>query len=79
MALDFSLDHMGPLTRSVRDAGVVMNAIAGHDHRDDTSSKQPVEDYIPPAGCSIRGLRIGWPENYYLERLDPAVKAAVMA
>ena len=77
MALDFSLDHMGPLTRSVRDAAAVMNAIAGYDHRDDTSSKQPVVDYVPPAGCSIRGLRIGWPENYYLDRLDPAVKAAV--
>ncbi|MDQ6700945.1 MAG: amidase family protein, partial [Acidobacteriota bacterium] len=77
MLLDFSLDHMGPLTRSVRDAGAVMNAVAGYDHRDDTSSKQPVEDYLPPPDCSIGGLRIGWPENYYLDRLDPTVKAAV--
>ncbi len=77
MLLDFSLDHMGPLTRSVRDAAVVMNAIAGYDHRDDTSSKQPVEDFLPPQDCSINGLRIGWPENYYLDRLDPVVKAAV--
>ena len=39
MPLDFSLDHMGPLTRSVRDSAVVMNAIAGFDPRDDTSSR----------------------------------------
>ncbi len=77
MALDFSLDHMGPLTRSARDAGAVMNAIAGYDRRDDTSSRQPVEDYVPPPGCSVHGLRIGWPENYYFERIDAAVKAAV--
>ncbi|MDQ6705321.1 MAG: amidase family protein, partial [Acidobacteriota bacterium] len=71
------LDHMGPLTRSVRDAAVTMNALAGYDRRDDTSSTRPVEDYVPVNGCSIRGLRIGWPENYYFERVDPSVKTAV--
>lgn len=77
MPLDFSLDHMGPLTRSVRDAAVVLNALAGFDPRDDTSSRQPVEDYVPGEDVSIRGLRIGLPENFYFDRVDPEAAAAV--
>ena len=77
MPLDFSLDHMGPLTRSVRDAAVTLQAIAGFDPRDDTSSPEPVPDYLPEPRCSIRGLRIGLPQNFYFERLDPDVNIAV--
>jgi aspartyl-tRNA(Asn)/glutamyl-tRNA(Gln) amidotransferase subunit A len=77
MPLDFSLDHMGPLARSARDAAVTLQAIAGFDARDDTSSRAPVDSYVPAAGCSIRGVRIGLPENFYLDRLDPDVDAAV--
>ncbi|HZT30015.1 MAG TPA: amidase [Bryobacteraceae bacterium] len=77
LPLDFSLDHMGPLARSVRDAGVVLNAIAGYDSRDDTSSRTPVEDYVPAAEPSIRGLRIGMPENFYFEHCHPEVERAV--
>jgi aspartyl-tRNA(Asn)/glutamyl-tRNA(Gln) amidotransferase subunit A len=79
MPLGFSLDHMGPLTRSVRDAGAVLNVIAGYDPRDETSSRRPVENYVPDIEPSIRGLRIGFPENFYFERLDPDVDAAVRA
>jgi aspartyl-tRNA(Asn)/glutamyl-tRNA(Gln) amidotransferase subunit A len=79
MPLGFSLDHMGPLARSVRDAGAVLNVIAGFDPRDDTSSRRPVENYVPDIEPSIRGLRIGLPENFYFERLDPDVDAAVRA
>ena len=79
MPLGFSLDHMGPLTRSVRDAGAVLNGIAGYDPRDETSSRRPVENYVPDIEPSIRGLRIGLPENFYFERLDPDVDAAVRA
>jgi aspartyl-tRNA(Asn)/glutamyl-tRNA(Gln) amidotransferase subunit A len=77
MPLDFSLDHMGPLTNSVRDAGATLQAIAGHDPRDETSSEAPVGHYVPEPGCSIRNLRIGLPQNFYLERLDPDVDMAV--
>jgi aspartyl-tRNA(Asn)/glutamyl-tRNA(Gln) amidotransferase subunit A len=77
MPLDFSLDHMGPLTRTVRDAAVILNVIAGRDERDDTSSRHPVEDYEPPVEPSLKGVRIGWPENFFFERLDPEVDAAV--
>ncbi len=79
MPLGFSLDHMGPLTRSVRDAGAVLNVIAGHDPRDETSSHRPVENYVPDLEPSLRGLRVGLPENFYFERLDPDVEAAVRA
>jgi aspartyl-tRNA(Asn)/glutamyl-tRNA(Gln) amidotransferase subunit A len=75
--LGYSLDHMGPLTRSVRDAAIVLDAIAGHDPRDEASSRRPVVDFVPEEGCSIRGLRIGFPENGYFERLDADVESAV--
>ena len=75
--LGFSLDHMGPLTRSVRDAAVVLNVIAGFDPRDDTSSRRPVENYLPTPGAGIRGVRIGVPENFYFDHLDEDVDAAV--
>jgi aspartyl-tRNA(Asn)/glutamyl-tRNA(Gln) amidotransferase subunit A len=79
LPLAYSLDHMGPLARSVRDAAVVLEAIAGHDRRDDTSSRRPVASFVPAEGCSIRGLKIGVPENYFFDRLDPGVEAAVRA
>jgi aspartyl-tRNA(Asn)/glutamyl-tRNA(Gln) amidotransferase subunit A len=70
---------MGPLARSVREAAVVLNAIAGHDPRDETSSRRPVENYLPEPEPSIRGLRIGIPENFYFERVDEDVDAAMHA
>jgi aspartyl-tRNA(Asn)/glutamyl-tRNA(Gln) amidotransferase subunit A len=77
MPLDFSLDHMGPLTRSVRDAALVLQALAGYDSRDDTSSRRPVDRYVPAEECTIRGLRVGVPRNFYFQRLEPDVAAAV--
>jgi aspartyl-tRNA(Asn)/glutamyl-tRNA(Gln) amidotransferase subunit A len=77
LPLDFSLDHMGPLTRSVRDAALTLNAIAGQDHRDDTSSRRPVVDYLPGERLSLRGVRVGVPENYFFDRIDPDVDRAV--
>jgi aspartyl-tRNA(Asn)/glutamyl-tRNA(Gln) amidotransferase subunit A len=75
--LAYSLDHMGPLTRTVRDAAMVLNAIAGHDPRDPASSRHPAADYVPDEGCNIRGLRLGVPENFFFERLDSDVESAV--
>jgi aspartyl-tRNA(Asn)/glutamyl-tRNA(Gln) amidotransferase subunit A len=73
LPLGFSLDHMGPLTRSVRDAAITLEEIAGYDSRDESSSPRPVESYVPPRDVRITDLRIGWPENFYFERVDPAV------
>ena len=78
MPLDFSLDHMGPLTRTARDAGLVLNAIAGFDPRDDTSSRQPVPDCTGGA-AGLPGRRIGIPENFFMERIAPEVSAAFNA
>lgn len=77
LPLGYSLDHMGPLTRSVRDAAIFLNAIAGRDRRDETSSRRPVTDFVPEEGCSLRGVRIGFPENFYFERLDADVESSV--
>jgi aspartyl-tRNA(Asn)/glutamyl-tRNA(Gln) amidotransferase subunit A len=77
LPLGYSLDHMGPLTRTVRDAALVLNAIAGRDSKDPTSSRKPIVDYVPKEGCSIHGLRVGVPENFHFERLDPDVETAV--
>lgn len=77
LPLDFSLDHMGPLTRTARDAGLVMNALAGFDARDDTSSKHAVDDYAAfDEKPSLAGRRLGVPENFFNERLIPEVRAA---
>jgi aspartyl-tRNA(Asn)/glutamyl-tRNA(Gln) amidotransferase subunit A len=75
MPLDFSMDHIGPITRTSRDAALVMNAIAVHDPHDDTSSLHPGEDYLP-AETSLRGKRIGVPENFYSHRIAPEVASA---
>jgi aspartyl-tRNA(Asn)/glutamyl-tRNA(Gln) amidotransferase subunit A len=76
LPLAWSLDHVGPLTRSIRDAALVLNAIAGHDRGDATSARHPVVDFVPEEGCSIRGLRIGFPESFF-ERLDAGVESSV--
>ncbi|HEU0120423.1 MAG TPA: amidase [Bryobacteraceae bacterium] len=77
MPLDFSLDHMGPLTRSVRDAALCLQLLAGRDERDETSSHAPVDSYVPQAGVSIKDLRIGVPSSFYFDHVEPDVAAAV--
>ena len=77
LPLGFSLDHAGPLTRSVRDAALTLNVIAGHDPRDPGSSRRPVVDFVPDEDCSIRGLRIGFPESFFFEHLHEDVESAV--
>jgi len=72
LPLSFSMDHAGPITSSVRDAGLMMNAIA-----DPSSSGAPAEDYLPAGEGSLEGIRIGLPENFYFERVTPEARAAV--
>jgi aspartyl-tRNA(Asn)/glutamyl-tRNA(Gln) amidotransferase subunit A len=77
--LDFTLDHMGPLTRTVRDAAITLRVIAGYDPRDESSSRVPVPDYLAACeGASIKGLRLGVPRNFYFDHADPEVKDAVL-
>lgn len=77
LPLDFSLDHMGPLTRCVRDAALTLNALAGFDSRDETSSRRPVQPCQIPEAVSIRGTRIGVPENFFHDHVSPAASDAV--
>ncbi|TNC24424.1 amidase [Amycolatopsis alkalitolerans] len=76
-SLSWSLDHVGPLTRTVADAALVMNAITGYDRSDPASVDVPVPDFT--TGPEVDGLTIGVPANYYTERVDPEVAAAVSA
>jgi aspartyl-tRNA(Asn)/glutamyl-tRNA(Gln) amidotransferase subunit A len=79
VAFASSLDQIGPLTKTVHDSALVMNAIAGHDSHDSTSLNAPVPDYTRNLGRDLKGIRIGLPKEYMIEGVDPAVKSAVMA
>ncbi len=79
MPLSFSFDCGGPLTRTVRDAARIMDLIAGHDPKDKTSSRLPVEAYEAACGASVEGLRIGIPSTYYYDDMNPDVEALVEA
>src|SRR5215468_7807566 len=79
VAFASSLDQIGPLTKTVRDAALIMNAIAGHDPQDSTSLNEPLPDYAATLGNDLRGVRLGLPKEYMIEGIDPQVKAAINA
>jgi len=79
VAFASSLDQIGPLTKTVRDAALLMNAIAGHDPQDSTCLNEPVADYAAALGHDLRGTRLGLPKEYMVEGTDPQVKAAIDA
>src|SRR5881296_3068757 len=77
VAFASSLDQIGPLTKDVEDAALVLRAVAGHDPMDSTSVDVPVPDYRAELGRGVEGLRIGIPAEYFIEGLEPEVEAAV--
>lgn len=77
VAFASSLDQIGPLTKTVQDSALLLNAIAGHDPRDSTSLDAPVPDYTKDLNRSLNGVRIGLPKEYMIDGIDPVVKAAV--
>ncbi|MGI9115920.1 MAG: Asp-tRNA(Asn)/Glu-tRNA(Gln) amidotransferase subunit GatA [Chthoniobacterales bacterium] len=77
VAFASSLDQVGPLAKTVRDAALIMNAIAGHDSRDSTSLDAPVPDYVASLREDLRGVRIGVPAEYMVEGIDAEVKRAI--
>jgi aspartyl-tRNA(Asn)/glutamyl-tRNA(Gln) amidotransferase subunit A len=79
VAFASSLDQIGPLTKTVRDAALIMNAIAGHDPQDSTSLDEPVPDYAAKLGNDLRGVRVGVPKEYMVEGIDSQVKTAINA
>ncbi len=74
--LSWSLDHVGPMTRTVQDAALMLQALAGHDVRDLGSSDAPVSDYTAKLTGEIKGLRLGVPARFFPEYTDPEVKKA---
>jgi aspartyl-tRNA(Asn)/glutamyl-tRNA(Gln) amidotransferase subunit A len=79
VAFASSLDQIGPLAKDVEDAALVLSAIAGHDPMDSTSVDLPVPDYGALLGKGIEGLRIGVPDEYFIEGLDAEVESVVRA
>jgi len=73
-----SLDHIGPMTRTVADAAVMFEAIAGHDPNDPTSLAGPVEPVLDRLSAGVSGLRLGVDTRYVFVGVDPAVTGAVM-
>ena len=79
MPLSFTLDHVGPLTRSVEDAALMLQAIAGPDPADPTTAQVPVPDYGAGLEAGVRGLRIALPETHLYDAVEPEVAALVRA
>jgi aspartyl-tRNA(Asn)/glutamyl-tRNA(Gln) amidotransferase subunit A len=77
VAFASSLDQIGPFAKDVTDAALVLGVIAGHDPLDSTSAPIPVPDYTAALRQAITGLRIGVPEEYFVEGMDPEVERAV--
>jgi aspartyl-tRNA(Asn)/glutamyl-tRNA(Gln) amidotransferase subunit A len=77
IAFASSLDRVGPLAKNVKDAAAVLQVIAGKDVMDATSSDRPVDDYVGGLTKPVEGLRIGVPEEYFGEGLDPEIRAAI--
>jgi aspartyl-tRNA(Asn)/glutamyl-tRNA(Gln) amidotransferase subunit A len=75
--LAWSIDHVGPLARSVEDVVILMQVLAGPDTNDPTSSERPVPEYSRALTREIRGVRIGVPEQYFFENIDPEILGAV--
>jgi len=77
VAFGSSLDQIGPLTRSVRDAALVFEAIAGHDRRDSTSAPLEVPAISDALVPDLRGLRVGVPQEFFVEGIVDSVRSAV--
>jgi aspartyl-tRNA(Asn)/glutamyl-tRNA(Gln) amidotransferase subunit A len=77
IAFASSLDHIGPLTRSVEDAAIMLSVIAGHDPMDSTSANVQVPDYVSEMKKPVRGMKLGVPKEYFAEGLDAEVRKAV--
>src|SRR6201992_3232566 len=77
IAFASSLDRVGPLTKTVKDAATILQVIAGKDVMDATSSPRPVDNYIDELRRPVEGLRIGVPEEYFGEGLDPEIRSAI--
>jgi aspartyl-tRNA(Asn)/glutamyl-tRNA(Gln) amidotransferase subunit A len=79
IAFASSLDHIGPFTKTVKEAALVLRTIAGRDPMDSTSADVPVPDYVAELEKPVKGLRVGVAKEYFGAGLDEEVRAAVEA
>ncbi|MDA8083550.1 MAG: Asp-tRNA(Asn)/Glu-tRNA(Gln) amidotransferase subunit GatA [Nitrospiraceae bacterium] len=77
VAFASSLDQIGPITKNVRDAAMLLNVISGNDPKDSTSAPVAVPDFTAVLGQDIRGMKIGIPKEYFIEGMDAEVDASV--
>ena len=77
LVTSFNGDHIGPMTRSVSDSALVLQAIAGYDPLDPSTVPVPVPDYLEKLGRDLSGLKAGVPSNYFFDLLDPEVESSV--
>ena len=78
-SLSWSLDHVGPMARTVADAAAMLQAVAGYDRTDPATVDVPVEEYSACLDRGVQGLTIGVPTNYFFDNIDPEVESAVRA
>ncbi len=78
VAFASSLDQIGPITKDVTDAALLLNIIAGYDDRDSTSANIPVPDYTQSLVIDIRGMKIGIAKEYFIEGIDSEVKESIL-
>jgi aspartyl-tRNA(Asn)/glutamyl-tRNA(Gln) amidotransferase subunit A len=79
VAFASSLDQIGPITKDVRDAALLLQVIAGHDACDSTSGDLPIPDYSQALTRGVQGLRLGVPREYFIDGMDREVESAVHA
>jgi len=77
VAFASSLDQIGPITKDVTDAAILMNVIAGHDPKDSTSADIAVPDFTASLKKDVKGMKIGIPKEYFIDGMDPEVDRAV--
>ncbi len=77
VAFASSLDQIGPITKDVEDAAIMMNVIGGHDPLDSTSADMPLPDFTANLKGGIKGLKVGIPKEYFVGGMDPEVYNAV--
>lgn len=78
VAFASSLDQIGPITKDVADCAIMMNAISGHDKCDSTSADVSVPDFTKALVKDVKGLKIGIPDEYFIEGIDPEIEKSVL-
>lgn len=79
VAFASSLDQIGPLSQTVEDSALLMNAISGEDHMENTSRPVDVPDFTSKLGQSVKGMKIGIPKEYFIDGIEPEVQGSVQA